>query len=167
MGQGKPGQDPRGAARSWGDAARFETDLRQARGGGPPALPDRFGSRLGRQPGEGSHLYHGRSGEDDGKTVHRFTVKDVPVDGFWSISVYNAQGYFEKNDRNAYSVNNLTAKKDPDGSVTVQFGGCNDSAPNCVPIMAGWNYAVRLYRPRKEILDGTWKFPVAQPVGER
>ena len=22
---------------------------------------------------------------------------------------------------------------------------------------------VRLYRPRKEILDGTWKFPEAQP----
>jgi len=28
----------------------------------------------------------------------------------------------------------------------------------------GWNYIVRLYRPRKEILDGTWKFPEAQPV---
>ncbi len=25
--------------------------------------------------------------------------------------------------------------------------------------MPGWNYTVRLYRPRKEILDGTWKFP--------
>ena len=24
--------------------------------------------------------------------------------------------------------------------------------------MPGWNYMVRLYRPRKEILDGTWKF---------
>ena len=34
---------------------------------------------------------------------------DVPVDGFWSISVYNADGYFEPNDRNAYSVNNITA----------------------------------------------------------
>ena len=29
--------------------------------------------------------------------------------------------------------------------------------------MKGWNYMVRLYRPRKEILDGTWKFPEAQP----
>lgn len=26
--------------------------------------------------------------------------------------------------------------------------------------MDGWNYAVRLYRPRKEILDGTWPVPV-------
>jgi hypothetical protein len=28
--------------------------------------------------------------------------------------------------------------------------------------MKDWNYMVRLYRPRKEILDGTWKFPEAQ-----
>jgi hypothetical protein len=29
---------------------------------------------------------------------------------------------------------------------------------------AGWNYTVRQYRPRKAILDGTWKFPEAEPV---
>jgi hypothetical protein len=31
-------------------------------------------------------------------------------------------------------------------------------------ITPGWNYTERLYRPRKEILDGTWKFPEPQPV---
>jgi hypothetical protein len=37
--------------------------------------------------------------ENDGKTVHRLTVRgEVPVDGFWSISVYGADGYFHKND---------------------------------------------------------------------
>ena len=102
--------------------------------------------------------------KNDGKILHKLTVKDVPVDGFWSISLYNAKGYFEKNDQNAYSVNNLTAKKDADGSVTVQFGGCDGKAANCLPIMPGWNYIVRLYRPRKEVLDGIWKFPEAQPV---
>jgi len=35
--------------------------------------------------------------KNDGTTVHRLTVKDVPVDAFWSISVYNAGGYFQKN----------------------------------------------------------------------
>ena len=104
--------------------------------------------------------------KNDGKTIHKLTVKGgVPVDGFWSISLYNDKGYFEKNDQNAYSVNNLTAKKDADGSVTVQFGGCDGQAANCLPIMPGWNYIARLYRPRKEIFDGTWKFPQAQPVG--
>ena len=38
---------------------------------------------------------------NDGKTVHRLTLKDVPVDAFWSVSVYNAQGYFERNGLNA------------------------------------------------------------------
>jgi hypothetical protein len=101
---------------------------------------------------------------NDGKTVHRLNVRDVPVDGFWSISLYNANGYFEKNDLDAYSLNNITAKKDADGSVTVQFGSCGGNAANCLPIMPGWNYIVRLYRPRPEILSGKWKFPEAQPV---
>ena len=35
---------------------------------------------------------------------------------------------------------------------------------HCLPIMEGWNYAVRLYRPRPEILDGSWKFPSAEPT---
>lgn len=104
--------------------------------------------------------------KNDGKTVHKLTVPgNVPVDGFWSISLYNAQGYFEKNEQNAYSINNITAKKGADGSVTIQFGGCDGKASNCLPIMPGWNYIARLYRPRKEVLDGTWKFPEAQPVG--
>jgi hypothetical protein len=101
---------------------------------------------------------------NDGKTVHKLTVKDVPVDGFWSVTVYNAKGYFEPNDRNAYSINNITAKKDADGSITIQFGGCDDKSVNCLPIMPGWNYIVRMYRPRPEILNGTWNFPEATPV---
>jgi hypothetical protein len=102
---------------------------------------------------------------NDGTTAYRLTVKDVPVDGFWSVTVYNSQGYFERNARNAYSLNNLTAKPDADGSYTIQFGGCDDAVANCLPISPGWNYTVRLYRPRAAILDGTWKFPDAVPVG--
>ena len=101
---------------------------------------------------------------NDGKTEQKLTVKDVPVDGFWSISLYNAKGYFEKNDFGAYSLNSLTAKPNPDGSFTVQFGECEKQTPNCLPITSGWNYTVRMYRPRSEIVDGTWKFPEAQPV---
>jgi para-nitrobenzyl esterase len=101
---------------------------------------------------------------NDGKTVHQLIVKDVPVDGFWSISVYNAKGYFEKNDLGAYSLNNLTARPNLDGSFTVRFGGCHKDIPNCLPITTGWNYTVRLYRPRQEILDGSWTFPEAEPL---
>jgi len=102
--------------------------------------------------------------KNDGKTLHRLNVRDVPVDGFWSITVYNAEGYLQANPQNAYSLNNITAKKDAVGSVTVRFGGCEGKTPNCLPIMPGWNYLVRLYRPRPEVLSGAWKFPEAQPA---
>ena len=77
--------------------------------------------------------------KNDGKTVYRLTVKDVPVDGFWSVSLYNAKGFFQKNPFNAYSLNNLTAKPSADGSYTIQFGGCQKDTPNCLPIVTGWN----------------------------
>ena len=102
--------------------------------------------------------------KNDGTSIYKLNVKDVPIDGFWSISFYNADGYFQKNDYNANSINNITAKKGGDGSMTVKFGGCDEKLPNCLPIMPGWNYTVRLYRPRAAILNGIWKFPDAQPV---
>jgi len=101
---------------------------------------------------------------NDGRTVHKLTVRDVPVDGFWSLSVYNEKGYFEKNDLGSYSINSVTGTAGADGSYTIQFGGCTKTTPNCLVTPAGWNYIVRQYRPRKPILDGTWKFPEAQPA---
>lgn len=103
-------------------------------------------------------------GKNDGATVYRLKVQDVPVEGFWSVSVYNAAGYYQKNQYDAYTVNNITAKKGDDGSIAIQFGGCDGKIANCLPIVAGWNYTVRLYRPRAEILNGTWSFPDPQPV---
>jgi hypothetical protein len=103
--------------------------------------------------------------KNDGNTVYRLDVKNVPVDGFWSISVYNADGNFQKNTYDAYSLNNITAKKSADGSVAVQFGGCDGKIPNCLPTVSGWNYMVRFYRPRPEILNGSWKFPEPQTAG--
>ena len=102
--------------------------------------------------------------KNDGATAYKLNVKDVPVDGFWSISLYNAESYFQKNDYNAYSLYNITAKKNADRSITIQFGGRDGKIANCLPIMPGWNYTVRLYRPRAEILDGRWKFPEPQVV---
>jgi hypothetical protein len=58
---------------------------------------------------------------------------------FWSISVYNAAGYFHENKENAYRLNNLTARKGEDGSITIQFGDCDGKTPNCLRTMQGWN----------------------------
>ena len=101
--------------------------------------------------------------ENDG-SPYTVTVKDVPVDAFWSITVYNADGYLEVNDRNLNSYNNFSAKPNEDGSYTINFGGCDDDRVNCIPISPGWNYAIRMYEPRPEILDGSWKFPAIEPV---
>jgi para-nitrobenzyl esterase len=119
----------------------------------------------GGNPAEAAVYVGGFPAANDGRTVHRVTVKDVPVDGFWSLSVYDATGYFAKNDLGVYSVNNLTAKPNPDGSVTVQFGGCGKGVANCIPITPGWSYVTRLYRPRAAVLDGTWVFPEPKPAG--
>jgi hypothetical protein len=88
---------------------------------------------------------------------------DVPVGAFWSISLYNADGRFEKNALNAYNVNSIMGERNEDGSMTVHLGDCEDGRVNCLPIMEGWNYAVRLYQPAPEIIDGTWVFPTVQP----
>jgi len=118
----------------------------------------------GGNPARDAVYVSGTPRNDDGKTVQRLTVKDVPVDSFWSISVYNKAGFFEPNTLNAYSLNNITAKRNPSGSYTIQFGGCDGKVPNCLPITPGWNYTVRLYRPRQPILDGAWIFPEPKPV---
>ena len=101
--------------------------------------------------------------KNDGETPYTLNVKDVPVDAFWSISLYNSKGFFQENKYNAYSINNITGVKNKDGSMTIHFGG-DPKQSNYLPIVDGWNYIVRLYRPRKEILNGKWKFPSAHPV---
>jgi hypothetical protein len=89
-------------------------------------------------------------------------VKDVPVDGFWSVVVCNKDGFIEA-PVSSISVNNVTAMSDAHGSATIHFGG-DAKTPNHLRIMPGWNYIVRLYRPRAEVLEGRWKFPEAQPA---
>ena len=102
--------------------------------------------------------------QNDGETPHAITVKDVPVDAFWSITVYNADGYLDANDRGVNSYNNFSAQPNEDGSYTIHFGECGDDRLNCIPITPGWNYAIRMYQPRAEILDGSWVFPTPQPI---
>jgi len=100
---------------------------------------------------------------NDGKTAYTLTAKDVPVDAFWSVTLYDDKGWMPVNKYNAYSFNNVTAKKNEDGSITIHFGG-DPKQPNFLPIVPGWNYIVRLYRPRDEVLNGSYTFPSAQAV---
>ena len=108
-------------------------------------------------------VYVAASPEEPGN--HELTLADVPVDGFWSVSVYNAKGFFEPNPSNSYSINNVTGTPNPDGAVTVRFGDYPQDRANVIPTPAGWNILVRMYRPRPEILDGTWQLPKLGPAG--
>jgi hypothetical protein len=98
----------------------------------------------------------------DGLQAYGLTIGKVPVDGFWSVTVYNAKGFYEA-PISAVSVNNITARPNNDGTTTIHFGG-DPKAANFLNIMPGWSYIVRLYRPRAEILDGSWTFPAAAPA---
>jgi hypothetical protein len=53
------------------------------------------------------------------------------LDAFWAVSLCNADGYFEKNPYNAYSVNSITGK------------GTDGSIASWVPAMARFRIACR------------------------
>lgn len=113
---------------------------------------------------EKSAIYLGVTPEkNDGKTHYVLNVKDVPVNGFWSISMYNKDGFYQKNKYNANAFNNKTAEPNKDGSFTFHFGG-DPKGVNFLPLTEGWNYTVRMYQPKQEIIDGKWNFPDAEPV---
>ena len=97
---------------------------------------------------------------------YQLVFADVPVDAFWSVSVYNARGFFEPNDQNLYSVNSVTGERGDDGATTVRFIAPGNDAPppNAIVTPVGWNYLIRLYRPRAEILEGRWTPPALTPT---
>ena len=121
-------------------------------------------SAWGGNPEKDAMYFSVHPAENDGATAYRLTVDAVPVDGFWSVTVYNKDGYFTPNPQNAYSLNNITARRGADGKITIQFGGCDAATANCLPVTLGWNYLVRLYRPQDKILNGEWTFPEAEPI---
>lgn len=118
----------------------------------------------GGNPQSGAMYFNYKTEKNDGKTPYVLVMpKDVPVQAFWSVTVYNKEGFFTPNDRNAYSFNSLTAQRNDDGTVTIHFGG-DPSAANYLPITEGWNYIVRCYLPGWQIIEGNWQPPLAQPA---
>jgi hypothetical protein len=87
--------------------------------------PVRHGRGLRRESDENATYLNVTADRSDGTTVYGLTVTDVPVYTFWTISVYDVDGYFQPNPHKAQSLDNLTAKKDADGGIAVQFGDCD------------------------------------------
>jgi hypothetical protein len=95
---------------------------------------------------------------------YQLNVADVPVDGFWSVSVYNKAGFFEQNTFESYSINDVFAVPNSDRSFTINFGNDPSVGKNFLYIMPGWSYVVRLYQPRENVQKGTWHFPTPKLV---
>ena len=96
-------------------------------------------------------LYDSRFVEDNnGKTNYQLNFGKVPIDAFWSIIVYDNNGFIYKEGNN--SVNNFTTIPNKDGTYTINFSNDNSKINN-LNIGNGWNYTIRMYEPRKEILD--------------
>lgn len=98
---------------------------------------------------------------DPGLPVAKYqpTVKDVPVDAFLVDFALQRRRVLRAERAQRVHRQQHHGDANDDGSVTVHFGGCGDGRPNCLPLMDGWNYIVRLHRPRPEVLDGSWAFP--------
>jgi len=107
--------------------------------------------------------YLNYSGGHDYRVCHQATYQ-VPENGaFWSITVYGSDG-FMKSDQNI--VNSSNVKLNADGTFTVYFGAAETcgEVPNRLDTTEGWNFAMRIYRPGKSVLEGAYKLPVAKPV---
>jgi hypothetical protein len=108
--------------------------------------------------------------------ANRYTVTfekgaTPPVNGFWSLSIYNEHHFFIKNAINRFSVGtkNKDLKLDSDGSLTVYVQADPPADPaqraNWLPAPNGdFSLYVRAYWPKPQITDGSWTPPAVRRV---
>ncbi|GAS87070.1 hypothetical protein RMCB_1166 [Mycolicibacterium brisbanense] len=95
--------------------------------------------------------------------------QEPPVKGFWSLTLYNEQHFFNPNPLNRYSLGtkNKTLKRGPDGSLTLYAGAQSpgpDAESNWLPAPDGpFSLYIRAYWGEQPIVDATWKPPAVQP----
>lgn len=114
------------------------------------------------QPYDGANKY----------TVHFDKGQFPPVDGFWSLTMYDEGYFFVDNPLNRYTLSQRNAfVTNPDGSVDLYLQHDNpgpQKEANWLPAPAGkFNLMLRLYWPKEtppSIIDGTWKPPAVKKV---
>jgi hypothetical protein len=96
-----------------------------------------------------------------------------PVNAFWSVTLYDADGFQVPNSLNRFAVSSwMPFKYDPDGSLDLYFQNASpgaDKEANWLPAPKGpFNLAMRLYAPKSDALTGKWNPPpvtkAAQPT---
>ena len=95
---------------------------------------------------------------------------EPPVNGFWSLTLYNDKHLFHPNDLKRYSLGtkNKNLKRNGDGSLTLYAGAKSPGAEkdsNWLPA-PDWHFSlyIRAYWGKAGILDGSWKPPVVTRV---
>ena len=96
-----------------------------------------------------------------------------PVNGFWSLTLYNEHHFFSPNDLNRYSVGtkNKALQFEPDGSLTIYVQADAPPAPlraNWLPAPKGGAFSlyIRAYWPKVEVADGSWTPPAVRRMDE-
>lgn len=93
-----------------------------------------------------------------------------PVQGFWSLTLYNETHFFEPNPLERYSLGtkNTTLTYSADGSLTVYVGAKSpggEHESNWLPAPQGaFSLYLRAYWPDQAVLDGTWIPPVVHKL---
>jgi hypothetical protein len=92
--------------------------------------------------------------------------QEPPVNGFWSLTLYNEHHFFHPNSLKRYSLGtkNKTLKRNTDGSLTLYAGAKSPGADremNWLPAPDGhFSLYIRAYWGQESILDGSWQPPV-------
>jgi hypothetical protein len=102
----------------------------------------------------------------DNKYVLRFSKDQMPpVNNFWSLTMYDKDGYLVENPINRQSISDRSKTKlGDDGSLTVYLQADSpgkDKEDNWLPCPKEGQFKVylRLYEPKKEVINGAWKPP--------
>jgi hypothetical protein len=104
----------------------------------------------------------------DGSNLYEVTFpagQEPPVDGFWSLTLYNEHHFFHPNALNRFSLGtkNKTLKRNADGSLTLYAGARSpgvDKESNWLPAPDGhFSLYIRAYWGKQGILDGSWQPP--------
>ena len=117
-------------------------------------------------------IYPLNIGDTDGKpldgtnnyTIHFSKDEIPPVNAFWSITLYDAQGFQVANELNRFAVSSwMPFKYNDDGSLDLYFRNESpgkDKEANWLPAPKGpFNLTMRLYAPKSEALTGKWNPP--------
>lgn len=113
----------------------------------------------------------GRPLTGEGRYEIRFAADGLPpVHAFWSITMYDERQFLVENPIDRYALGDRDPLiVGPDGSLTIYVQSTSpgpEREANWLPSPTGsFNLMMRLYWPKKEILDGTWHMPPIVRVG--